>query len=681
MAIRYPHTRTVQQQDNYHGTEVADHYRWLEDSADTAEVAAWLTEQAELTRQQLDGIPVREQILNRLEQLWDYPKVSAPWTVAGRWFQYRNSGLQNQNVLWLLDEPASEGRVLLDPNVLAADGSASLASARVSPDGRHLAYGVHRGGSDWISWHVMEIDSGRILPDEVNWSRFSGATWLPDSSGFLYSRYPEPPKGQEYLAELENATLRFHRLGTHQADDEVVYTRPDDPKLGFGAMVTDDERYLLLTLWRGTEVRNQIWYRDLAEGLHGAFRPLVGEFRAEYRPLGNDGGRFFFQTDDGAERSRIVALDLDNPHEQHEIVPEQSEALETSLLLGDRFLTLHLRHGSHALTSWALDGSRLGEVELPGLGSVMLTRPKRSDEHLYFTFMSFLQPPGVYRIDGQPGAAEAVFEPELDFDASAYETVQEFATSKDGTRVPLFITMRRGSRADGAQRTLLYGYGGFNINMSPVFSASRLAWLEQDGVLVTTILRGGAEYGKTWHEGGILDRKQNVFDDFIACAEHLIETGLTSPDRLAIQGGSNGGLLVGACMTQRPELFGAVHAAVGVLDMLRYHRFTIGWAWASDYGTSDNPEQFRSLLAYSPLHNVRAGTCYPATLITTGDRDDRVVPGHSFKFAAALQAAQSCDRPILLRVQGNTGHGHGKPTRLLIEEQADIWAFLLDQLS
>lgn len=680
MTQRYPHTVTVPHSDDYHGTIVDDPYRWLEANADSEEVASWIREQNELTRQELTASRHRGSIMDRLEALWDYGKAGAPWQVAGKWFQFRNSGMQNQDVLWLLEHPTDTGRVLLDPNSLAKDGSASLSATRVSPDGRHLAYGVNWGGSDWTTWHVLEIDTGRQLPDEVRWSRFSGATWLPDSSGFLYSRYPEPPEGQEYVAELGNATLRLHLLGTHQADDEIVYSRPDDPKLGFHTTLSDDDRWLVLSLWRGTEARNQIWYRDLSEGVHGAFKPLISEFRAAWSFLGNDGERFYFQTDDQAELSRIVAINLHDPGSCEEVIPEQPNALEATTLLRDRFITIHLEHGAHLLTSWDLTGKQLGTIGLPGIGSVSAGRSRRKDEQLYFTFMSFLEPGSIYRTDGEPGEALLVMKPDLDFAAADYETVQEFATSRDGTRVPLFITRKRGTRNDGSNRVLLYGYGGFNVNMTPVFSVSRLAWLEHGGVLVTTVLRGGAEYGKAWHEGGILDRKQNVFDDFIACAEHLVETGLTVPERLAIQGGSNGGLLVGACMTQRPELFGAAHVAVGVLDMLRYHRFTIGWAWASDYGTSEDEGQFRTLHAYSPLHNVRAGTCYPATLITTGDRDDRVVPAHSFKFTAALQAAQACDRPILLRVQTNTGHGHGKPTRLLIEEQADIWSFLLEQL-
>lgn len=680
MTIKYPVTRLVEHTDEYFGHVIPDPYRWLEESAETESVASWIAEQNRLAREHLDAAGHLPAITSRLSELWDYPKAGPPWSKAGRWLQFRNTGLQNQDVLWLLAGPDDEGRVLLDPNKLSDDGSASLASAAVSPDGRLLLYGVNSGGSDWATLHVLEIDSGLTLQDEVNWCRGGQGTWLPDSTGFLYARYPTPPEGQEYLAEADNPTLTLHRIGTVQEDDEAIYSRPDDPKLGFGTMLSDDQRYLIMVIWRGTEQKNQVWYRDLEEGLHGEFTPLIGEFQASYEYLGNDGSVFYLQTDDDAERSRVVAVNLARPDEFRDVVPELKEALEYARLLGNRFIAVHLSHGSHVLSSWNLAGERLGEIILPGIGSVFTGRPDRDDEHLYLVFTSFLQPSAVFRTEGGPGRVESVWAPKLDFAADEFETVQEFALSKDGTRVPMFITRRKGTALDGSHRTLLYGYGGFNVNLTPMFSVSRLAWLEQGGVLVTANLRGGAEYGKAWHEAGTLDRKQNVFDDFIACAEHLMAAGYTTSKRLAIQGGSNGGLLVGACMTQRPELFGAVHAAVGVLDMLRYHKFTIGWAWASDYGTSDDESQFRTLLEYSPLHNLQEGTCYPPTLLTTGDRDDRVVPGHSFKFAAALQSAQACVNPVLLRIQTKTGHGHGKPTRLLIEEQADIWAFLLKHL-
>lgn len=682
MALKYPETRTVDHFDDYHGTRVADPYRWLEESADLEQVSAWITRQNELTRSQLDTDPHRAEIVATLNRVWDYAKRSPPHQRGGRWFQFRNTGLQNQNVLYVLEEPEDEGRVLLDPNTLSEDGTTSLLNWEVSPDGSWLAYSVSEGGSDWSTWYVLDIDSGELQPHVVRWSRFSGASWLPDSSGFFYSRYPEPPEGQEYLIEMSDQRVHLHRLGSDQAEDALVYERPDDPKLGFHAEVSDDGRWLVLLVWRGTEPKNYVYVRELdpADPLRGEFLPLVPEFRADYRFMGNDGARLYFQTDDGAERQRVVAIDVKDPASVRTILPEQEDLLDHCVLLGDTIIATHLKDASHRLSYWSLNGERLGEAELPALGTVYLNLPDRHAGRAFIEFTSFVHPRNVLETGSTPDSLVPFWEPRVAFDPGPYEATQEFATSRDGTRVPMFIVGRRGMKRDGSNPTVLYGYGGFSINLTPEFSPSRIAWLEQGGTLVVANLRGGLEYGKSWHEAGILERKQNVFDDFVACAEHLIATGVTSPSHLGIQGGSNGGLLVGACMTQRPELFGAVHAAVGVLDMLRYHRFTIGWAWASDYGSSDDAEQFAYLYRYSPLHNLKPGTCYPATLLTTGDRDDRVVPGHSFKFAAALQAAQGCERPVLLRVQTRTGHGHGKPTALVIDEQADIWTFMLANL-
>lgn len=688
MKLRYPATRTGPETDDHHGSEVPDPFRWLEQSADVPEVRAWIEQQNEVSHQFLNALPARTELQERLTELWNYPKAGAPWQRGGRFFQFRNTGLQNQDVLFTLDSPQAEGHVLLDPNELAADGSASLGSVSVSPDGRFLAYGVNHGGSDWITWHVRNVETGEDLPDRVEWSRFSLATWLPDSSGFLYKQYPVPAAGQEYIAELESPQLLLHRLGTDPAADQVVYARPDDPRLSFHPVFSEDEQYLLLLITRGTEPSNLLYFRKLdgSEFSRDAafeleFQPLISEFTAQYRFLGNDGERFYLETDEGTERGCIVTLDLAAPAELQTLVPESDDTLLESFLLQDLLVTLYQRHASHRLLLRNLQGGEVHEVTLPELGSAALQRPRRSDDRFFYLFTSFLQPGSVheYRL----GAAQSALlrDSELEFDAAPYVSRQVFATSKDGTRVPVFLVHRRDLEPDGDSPTLLYGYGGFNISLTPAFSVSRLAWLERGGVLAIANLRGGGEYGRSWHEAGTLERKQNVFDDFFAAAELLIEEGVTRPERLAIQGGSNGGLLVGACLTQRPELFGAVHAAVGVLDMLRYHLFTIGWAWASDYGTSADPEQFRTLLAYSPLHNLKSGTCYPATLITTGDLDDRVVPAHSFKFAATLQQAQGCERPVLLRVMTRTGHGHGKPTRLLIEEQADIQAFLLHELS
>jgi prolyl oligopeptidase len=687
MKLTYPATRSGPETESYHGTEVPDPFRWLEQSADVPEVREWIEQQNAFAHQILDALPERAQLQQRLTELWNYPKAGAPWERGGRYFQFRNTGLQNQDVLFTMDSPQETGRLLLDPNELAADGTASLNSVSVSPDGRYLAYGVNHGGSDWITWQVRDVTTGEDLPDQVQWSRFSLATWLPDSSGFLYKRYPTPEAGQEYVAELANPQLLLHRLGSDAATDPLVYARPDDPRLSFHPVFSDDGEYLILYITRGTEPRNQIHYRKLTgsefsdQALNGlAFQPLIDTFRAEYLFLGNDGGKFYLQTDEGTDRGRIVSLELHAPGELHTIIPESDDTLLESFLLHDLLVTLYQQHASHRLMFWNLQGQDMREITLPALGSVALQRPRRSQQRFFYSFTSFLQPGSIFEFQLDGARPALLWEPQLPFDATPYTTRQVFAISADGTRVPVFVVHRSDLQFTGDSPTLLYGYGGFNISLTPSFSVSRLAWLERGGVLAVANLRGGGEYGKSWHEAGTLERKQNVFDDFFAAAELLIEDGVTRPARLAIQGGSNGGLLVGASITQRPDLFGAAHAAVGVLDMLRYHLFTIGWAWASDYGTSADAEQFRTLFDYSPLHNIRPGTCYPATLITTGDLDDRVVPAHSFKFAAALQQAQGCDRPVLLRVMTRTGHGHGKPTRLLIEEQADIWAFLLQEL-
>lgn len=674
----YPHTRRSECREEHHGRQVDDPYRWLEQPAHVPEVREWIEAQNEVTDAYLRAGGERDELRARLTELWDYPKAGAPWRRGGRYFQFRNTGLQNQDVLFTMDAPTAVGRVLLDPNTLSEDGTASLTSLAVSPDGRYLAYGVSHAGSDWITWRVREVDTLEDLPDELEWSRFSLATWLPDSSGFYYNRYPRPEEGEEYVAELERPELLLHRLRTPQADDELVYSRPDEPRYSFHPYITEDGAYLILTTTRGTERRNLIHYREL--GSDGGFVPLIAEFEHEYQFIGNDGRTFYFQTDEGADRGRIVAIDLDRPEERRVVVPELDDRLEEVALLGDTLVVLYQRHASSRIARYDLRGDPLGEVPLPTLGTAGFQRHQRTDGELFFAFTSFLHPTSSYRLDPATGEVELLWRPELPFDPAPYVTRQVFATSRDGTRVPVFLVHRGDLEPTGDHPTLLYGYGGFDVSLTPSFSTSRLVWLERGGVLAVANLRGGGEYGKAWHEAGTVHRKQNVFDDFIACAEHLCELGVTSPERLAIQGGSNGGLLVGACLTQRPDLFRAAHAAVGVLDMLRYHLFTIGWAWASDYGTADDPEEFATLLAYSPLHNLEPGTCYPATLITTGDHDDRVVPAHSFKFAAALQAAQGCGRPTLLRVMTQAGHGHGKPTRAVIEEQADVWAFLLREL-
>jgi prolyl oligopeptidase len=679
----YPPTRTVDHVDDYHGTPVPDPYRWLED-LDAPETAAWVEAQNRVTFSFLEQIPEREALRARLTALWDFPRAWAPLKRGNRYFQLRNSGLQNQDALYVLDALDAEPRLLLDPNALSPDGTVALTAWAVSPDGRWLAYATSASGSDWLTWRVRDVESGTDLPDQLEWSKFSGAAWLADSSGFYYARYDAPAAGETYEGANYFQKIYLHRRGTDQDQDTLVYHRPDQKEWGFDTEVSEDGRYLVLHVWVGTDRRNLFFYQDLANG--GPVVELIPTLEATYRFIENDGPVFYLRTDLDAPRGRIIALDTTVPDRENwrTLVPEAADTMQLAKLVHDEFIVLSMHDAHHVLRRFALDGTPRGEIPLPMLGSVedmqnWSLNGSRHDDELFFAFYSFVCPTTILRYDFRREACETLFAPPIQFDFEPYEVRQLFATSKDGTQVPLFVVHHR-DLGPGPHPTLLYGYGGFNVPLTPTFAVSRLAWLERGGVLAVATLRGGGEYGEAWHRAGMLEQKQNVFDDFIACAEHLIAMGLTSREKLAIQGGSNGGLLVGACMVQRPDLFAAAQPAVGVLDMLRFHKFTIGWAWTSDYGSPDDPEQFPYIYAYSPLHNLKPGTHYPATLITTADHDDRVTPMHSFKFAAALQAAQGGDAPVLIRIQQKAGHGFGKPTRILIEEQADIWAFLMRTL-
>ncbi|MEJ5308383.1 MAG: prolyl oligopeptidase family serine peptidase [Anaerolineae bacterium] len=676
--LRYPHTHTVEQVDDYHGTLVPDPYRWLED-LNAPETQAWIEAQNALTFSYLEQIPGREAIRARLTELWDFPKFGAPFKRGGRTFQFRNSGLQNQDVLYVMATPGDEGRVLLDPNTLSADGTVALTGADVSWDGQWLAYAVSASGSDWKTWRVRNIETGADLPDVVEWSKFCAAAWLPDSSGFFYGRYAAPESGTEYAGTNYHKKVYLHRLNTPQTEDVLVYERPDHKEWGFYTEVTDDGRYLVLLVSQGTDRRNCVFYKSLPDG---EFVELIPTFDARFNFIGNTGSEFYFLTDWHAPRGQVLVVDIEQPQRQNwrTLIPEAADTLEDVTLAHGEFVARYLHDAHHQLLRFGLDGAPRGEIELPGLGSLLEVHGRREDAELFYTFHSFLYPPTVYRYDFERAASEVLAAPNIDFDAAAYETEQVFVTSKDGTQVPMFLVHRRDWCKDGQNPTLLYGYGGFNIAQPPVFMVWRLVWLEMGGVLAVGNIRGGGEYGEAWHEAGTVHQKQNVFDDFIACAEYLIAEKITSPPRLVIEGRSNGGLLVGACLTQRPDLFGAALPTVGVMDMLRFHKFTIGWAWVSDYGCADDPEQFRTLYAYSPLHNAKPAV-YPPTLILTGDHDDRVMPAHSYKFAAALQAAQQGDAPILIRIQTRAGHGPGKPTAVLIAERADMWAFVVQALN
>jgi prolyl oligopeptidase len=678
----YPHTPTVDQVDDFHGTAVPDPYRWLEDS-DAPATRDWIAAQNKLTFAFLEQIPERAQIRSRLTALWDYPKRWAPLKRGTRYFQLRNAGLQNQSMLYVMEDSADDGRVLLDPNTLSPDGTTALSNWSISDDGSWLAYATSAAGSDWMTWRVRSVETGEDLPDIIQWSKFSGAAWHHDGSGFYYARYAAPAPGQDYTGANYFQKLYFHRLGQPQADDVLVYERPDQKEWGFDPTVSEDGRYLILHVWQGTDERNRVFYADLAG--EGAVIELVGELEAAYHFVGNDGPLFYFTTDLGAPRGRLIAMDTAQPGVRT-VIPESTDTLSQAIMAHDEFVVLYLHDAAMRIERFSRAGAALGEIPLPTLGAVPTTgnflnfTAQRSDNELFYGFSSFLYPITIFRYDFQRAASEVLFAPPLDFDAGDFVTRQVFVASQDGTQVPMFLTHRRDLALDRANPTLLYGYGGFNIALAPEFSVERLVWLEMGGVLAWANLRGGGEYGEAWHKAGMLANKQQVFDDFIACVEYLIAHKVTSTPKLAIMGRSNGGLLVGATMTQRPELFGAAVPVVGVLDMLRFHRFTIGWAWVSDYGCADDPEGFQVLHAYSPLHNARPGLSYPATLVVTGDHDDRVVPGHSFKFAAALQAAQAGEAPVLIRVQARAGHGLGKPTAILIDEAADIWAFLRETL-
>jgi len=675
-SFHYPLTKKVDQQDNYHGTMVADPYRWLED-ANSAETKSWVEEQNKVTQGFLSQIPAREAIKARLTKLWNFERFSVPYKEGGRYFYSRNDGLQNQSVLYTVKSLGDTPRVLLDPNTLAADGTVALAGLAVSPDGKHLAYSIAASGSDWNEIKVRDIETGNDRSDHIKWVKFSNTAWAHDGSGFYYSRYDEPTEAAKLSGINYFQKVYFHKLGTEQSADVLVYDRPDQKEWGFSANVTDDGRYLVISSSQGTERKRRIFYKDL-KAKDARVVGLLEAFDADYDFIDNDGPVFYFRTDKNAPKSRIVAIDVRKPAigEWKDVVAEAPQTLTNASIVNKQLVLNYLTDAHSAVKIVDLKGKPVREVSLPGIGSAGGFGGKRGDTETFYSYTSFTTPTTIYRYDMKTGQSSVFRQPKVDFDPAAYETRQEFFTSKDGTRVPMFIVSKKGMKLDGSNPTYLYGYGGFNISLTPAFSVANLAWVEMGGVYVMANLRGGGEYGEAWHKAGTKLQKQNVFDDFIGAAEWLVSHKVTSPSKLSIGGGSNGGLLVGAAMTQRPDLFAAALPAVGVMDMLRFHKFTIGWAWTSDYGSSDNADEFQALVKYSPLHNLKAGGCYPATMVTTADHDDRVVPAHSFKFAAAAQAAQAGASPILIRIETKAGHGAGKPTSKQIEEVADKWGFL-----
>jgi prolyl oligopeptidase len=678
--LSYPVTAKVDHVDDYHGTQVPDPYRWLEDDY-SEQTKAWVEAQNKATFAYLEQIPERHSIKERLTQLWNYERYGIPEREGERYFFTKNDGLQNQSVLYTMKSLDQQPRTLLDPNVLSPDGTIALTGYSVTEDGKLMAYSLSSAGSDWQEFKVRDIDTGRDLPDQIKWVKSSDAAWTKDGKSFFYSRYDEPAATNQFKGVNYFNKLFRHRLGTPQSDDTLIYDRPDQKEWGFAPDVTDDGRYLVIHVWQGTDTRNRFFYKDLQQP-EDKVVALLNDFDADYSFIDNIETVFYFRSDLNAPRGRVIAIDITKPERSHwrEVVPQTAERLQSVSLVNNQLIASYLKDAHSDVKIYDLQGKMVHSVELPGIGTAEGFDGKRNERETFYAFTSFTTPTTIYRYDLRTGRSTLFRQPKVDFNPAGYETRQVFYSSKDGTHVPMCISFKKGLKLNRSNPTLLYGYGGFDISLTPVFSVSTLVWMEMGGVYAVPNLRGGGEYGKAWHEGGIKLRKQNVFDDFIAAAEWLIANEYTNPKQLAIAGGSNGGLLVGACLTQRPDLFAAVLPAVGVMDMLRFHKFTRGWAWTSDYGSPDNRDEFKALYAYSPYHNLKPGTKYPATLVTTADHDDRVVPAHSFKFAARLQECQAGDAPTLIRIETKAGHGAGKPTSKLIEEAADRWAFLAQVL-
>ncbi len=659
--FKYPAAPTSNEVDDFSGTKVADPYRPLE-NPDAPESRKWIEAENKITFDFLNTIPERDGIKKRLTEVWDYERFGVP-------FIYTTTNF--------FEKP----RQLLDPNLLAKDGTVALGGFDVTDDAKLMAYGLATAGSDWQQWKVREVETGKDRPDLLDWIKFSDTSWKKDGSGFFYSRYDKPEEKDKLRSQVYNHKLFFHQLGTPQAQDKLIYERPDQKEWLFNAEVTDDGRYLIITVQRGTDPKNRIFYKNLVDP-NSKVVELLDKADAEYTFIDNEGPVFAFRTNLNAPLGRIVTINTSKPlpAQIDELVPQSKDKLEHVSTVGDRFVAVYLKDAHSAVKLFKLDGTPDGEIALPGLGTAGGFTGKRKDRETFYSFTSFTTPTEIFRYDFDKRASALLFKPKVKFNPDDYTTEQVFYKSADGTRVPMFISYKKGMKRDGQNPTYLFGYGGFDISSTPNFTPANLVWMEMGGIFALANLRGGGEYGEKWHESGMLHTKQNVFDDFIAAAQYLIDNKYTSKPKLAIGGSSNGGLLVGACMTQRPDLYGATLPNVGVMDMLRFQKFTIGWAWSSDYGSADKPDDFSFLYAYSPLHHIAKGCCYPPTMITTADHDDRVVPAHSFKFAATLQAAQGCDKPTLIRIETKAGHGAGKPTTKIIEETADRWAFLVKEL-
>ncbi len=673
--LTYPVTQKQDLVEEQFGVKVADPYRWLEaDVREDAKVREWVTAQNQVTDAYLAGLPGREAFAARMKQLYDYERFGLPVKKGGRYFHTRNDGLQNQSPLYVRDRLDGEARLLIDPNTWAADGATALSGWVPSEDGSKLAFMVQDGGTDWMIIKVLDVATATETTDKIEWVKFSGLSWAKDGSGFYYSRFAAPDAAQKFQATNENQKVYFHRLGTAQSEDRLVYETPSNPKYGHGATVSDDGKWLVITTSQGTDDRYEVTLIDLAKP-GAAPRKLIAGLENNWSYVGNEGTKFFFATNKDAPRLKLVTLDVAQANPQAvEIIPEDKAVLDGVSIVGGTLVASYMVDAQTEVRRYALDGKPLGKVTLPGIGTAGGFGGTSDDPETFFSFTSFTTPSTIFRYDVKSGQATPWATPQVPFDPAAFEVTQDFYQSKDGTRVPIFVVRKKGMT--GPAPTILYGYGGFNVSLTPSYSPTRLAWLEQGGAYALANIRGGGEYGKAWHDGGRLANKQNVFDDFIAAGEYLVAKGVTSKDKLAIQGGSNGGLLVGAVVNQRPDLFAAALPAVGVMDMLRFDRWTAGRYWVDDYGYPSKEADFKTLYAYSPYHNIASGKDYPAIMVTTADTDDRVVPGHSFKYAAALQAADIGSKPHLIRIETRAGHGSGKPTDKIIEEYADMWAFV-----
>ncbi len=670
----YPSTRQdTSVIDDYHGTKVTDPYRWLEDD-NSMETKEWVKKQNEVTFGYLDKIPNRQAAKDRIEKLWNYEKFGSPFKHGGKYYFYKNDGLQNQSVLYVQNELNAPPSVVIDPNNLSKEGTVALGGISFNKAGDKMAYQLSKAGSDWQTVYIRDLKTGETLKEELDWVKFSGMAWQGD--GFYYSKYPTPEKGKELTVKAEFGKLYYHKLGTTQTDDALILEDTEHKNRRFGAETTEDERFLAVYPSESTK-GNMLKIKDLKS--NGQWVTIADDFNNDWNVIDNDGDWLLIETDYKAPRTRIIAININMPEEKNwkEVIPEHpKDVLQGANIVGGKLATYWLHDASSAVKFYDLSGKFLNDLKLPSIGTVSGMSGKRDENQAFYSFSSFTRPTTIYELDVKTMKSTIFKAPKVDFNSDKYITKQVWYKSKDGTKVPMFITMKKGMKRTGKNPTLLYGYGGFNISVTPAFSPSRAALLDMGGIYAVANLRGGGEFGEEWHAAGTKERKQNVFDDFIAAAEYLIKEKYTSSDFLAIQGGSNGGLLIGACMTQCPELFRVALPAVGVLDMLRYDKFTIGRAWSTDYGLSEEKEGFGYLYKFSPLHNIKKGTKYPATMVTTGDHDDRVVPAHSFKFAATLQAAQAGDYPALIRIETAAGHGAGKPTAKVIQEQADIYAFM-----